>query len=124
MGTRLFDRDGNEVTPGVQSASIQVQGTVLVPFIRGDANGDGQFAGITDALQILNFLFLSNQPPPPCLAAADADGDHTFDGLPDALYILSYNFVPGTPAPPFPFPLCDFETMTTNPLGCLETPCP
>ena len=36
-------------------------------FIRGDANGDGTFAGLTDGLFILTAQFVAGSPQPPCL---------------------------------------------------------
>ena len=75
-------------------------------FLRGDANGDGQVSGLSDALFVLNYQFIPGSPEPLCLRAADADGDDTISGIADALAILNYQFVPGSPPPPAPGPSC------------------
>ena len=48
-----------------------------VPFVRGDANGDGSI-DITDAIFTLGFLFLGGGAPP-CEDAADADDRGTLE---------------------------------------------
>ena len=90
------------------------------PFVRGDADGNGEVVPIVDAITILNFQFVLGAPEPPCLDAADADGDGAFNGLLDGLYALSFGFVDG-PAPPPPFPLCGSVRLL---LGCDEGGCP
>ena len=73
-------------------------------FVRGDANTDTA-VNLSDALAMLNVLFLGGQPP--VLAAAlDANADSQF-GLVDPLYVLNYLFSGGTaPAAPFPLAGC------------------
>ena len=88
----------------------------IVPFIRGDADGNGIFAGLVDALTILEFGFL-NGPEPPCLEATDADGDGIFNALSDATHILEHNFLFLAP-PPAPYPACGFDPDPAGSLGC------
>ena len=74
------------------------------PFIRGDANGNGDFFPLLDALYILDNGF-NMGPELPCRDAGDADGDNTYFPLLDALAILSHGFQDGPP-PPAPHPDC------------------
>jgi hypothetical protein len=113
---------------GVCSAEVSAQHTLTCsqagvgPFIRGDCNGDGQFAGqVTDAVFLLNFNFVAGAPPP-CRAACDANGDGQFVGqVTDAVYMLQFNFL-GGPAPPAPYPGCGTSSLASDiALGC-ETP--
>lgn len=89
------------------------------PFIRGDADGSGDFAGLVDGLFVLTWVF-QNGPEPPCLSASDADGDGVQNGLVDAIYILDHQFGSGPP-PPAPHPECG---QVQNPFDCNVTPCP
>jgi len=69
-------------------------------FLRGDADGTGKI-DITDALVVLRYLFLG-QDPPACLDAADTDDSNSIE-VTDAVRILGYLFRLGfAPAPPFP----------------------
>ena len=91
--------------------------------IRGDADRNGQFNGLADALFSLNAGFVPGAPSWGCRAAADADGNGVVNGLADALYTLSASFVPGSPLPPPPFPDCGLHDVA--PLGCESPPnCP
>jgi hypothetical protein len=75
-------------------------GPVTSRFVRGDADSDGTIA-LTDAVRVLNFLFLSG-PAPLCMDAADADDSGTLS-ITDAIRILGWLFT-GGPAPPAPSP--------------------
>lgn len=92
------------------------------PFIRGDADGDGIFNGLVDALFTLNFQFAGG-PVGPCLEAMDADGDGNFSGLVDALLILAHQFQAGPP-PPAPYPECGNDPDPVTTLGCDGSSCP
>ena len=72
----------------------------LPAFHRGDADGNGQLE-ITDAVRILDYLFLGNATLS-CHDAADADDSGALQ-LTDAVFILRHLFL-GFPAPPHPGP--------------------
>jgi len=88
-----------------------------VRFVRGDADGDGQFA-IGDAIVILTHMFSSG--PIGCAKTADLDDNGTL-ALNDPIYLLSYMFVSG-PAPLPPFPACG-EDPTPDPIDCADYDC-
>lgn len=75
------------------------------PFIRGDANGDGEVA-VSDAVKILLYLFGRGT----MLPVADVD-DVDDDGriaITDAIILLNHLFKGGpSPAAPFPIPGVD-----------------
>jgi len=75
---------------------------VIVPPVRGDTDGDGMM-NLTDAVGLLGFLFLGDEPPY-CEPVADANVDGRLD-LADAVYILSFLFLGGLA----PEPLDDAE---------------
>ena len=91
-------------------------------FTRGDCNADGnvvegELCDISDAVFLLNFLFIGGEKPS-CMAACDCDANGKVN-LTDAIYELNYCFQ-GGPAPAEPFPQCGFELKPT--LECLEFP--
>lgn len=87
-------------------------------FARGDSNDDGD-VDISDAIEILGWLFLGDAAPG-CIAVTDTNGDAGAD-LSDAVYLLGYLFL-GGPAPLDPFPDCGPGTAEDyEGLGC-ETP--
>jgi hypothetical protein len=81
--------------------------TIRLPtyFWRGDGNGDNA-ADLSDAVAVLNMLFVSGTPLP-CMDACDANDDGGVD-LSDPIYWLAYLFSGGPPPPP-PFPGCDAD---------------
>ncbi len=83
------------------------------PFVRGDADGDGQTT-IADAIGILDFLF-ERGPAADCLDALDADDSGGLD-LADGMHLLSFLFSGGSPPPP-PHPACGLD-RTEDALGC------
>ena len=88
-------------------------------FVRGNADGDGDVT-ITDAVTVLNFLFVGNTVPP-CVAAADADDDGSV-AITDAVRILNFLFSGGA-APPPPYPECGTDP-TEDTLDCVSfEPC-
>ena len=91
-------------------------------FLRGDCDGDSQFAGsVVDAVFALNFNFAGGSVPP-CMAACDADADGTFSGqVTDAVYMLTFNFL-GGPAPLTPFPECGPSSFPHDAATGCETP--
>jgi D-alanyl-D-alanine carboxypeptidase len=83
------------------------------PFVRGDANADGQL-DIGDAVFVLSYLF-SNGSAPPCLHAADANDDGAVD-VADGVFVLQYLFAKGPAIPP-PHPDCGADP-SHSPLPC------
>ena len=88
-------------------------------FVRGDANADG-FGDLSDAVRILEFLFLGEEAPL-CLKSADVD-DTGEVLLTDPVFLLNYLFL-GKEAPPPPHEFCG-EDLTPDALPCeLHPPC-
>ncbi len=98
--TLLVSETNAAVVPEVEVGMIEILKTI--PFRRGDADGDGGFSALLDALFLLGYGFLDG-PAPPCLDAADGDDDGVVNGLLDAIRVLNYGFLDG-PAPPDPGP--------------------
>jgi hypothetical protein len=84
-----------------------------VPFIRGDADGDGRL-NITDGVFTLSHLFLGGVNPL-CEDATDTDDRGTVE-LTDAVYFLNHLFL-GGPEPPAPYPTPG-DDPTEDGLGC------
>ncbi|MEM7235206.1 MAG: dockerin type I domain-containing protein, partial [Planctomycetota bacterium] len=83
------------------------------PFIRGDAEENGA-VNISDAITVLQFLFLGGDDPT-CLDAADIDDDGQVN-ITDAIRLLNFLFLGGLkPAAPYPDAGCD---ATDDALGC------
>ena len=80
------------------------------PFIRCDANGDGD-VNISDPVWLLNELFRGG-PPSLCPIARDCNNDGDVN-ITDAIYALLYLFG-GGPTPPLPFPECGSVDGTTS----------
>jgi hypothetical protein len=83
-------------------------------FQRGDTDETGD-RNITDAIYLLNYLFLGG-PEPPCLEAADVDDDGDLV-ITDAIYLLNYLFLGGM-GPPNPG--CWDEGDQAPFLGCQQ----
>ena len=95
-----------------------------VPFLRGDADGNGVFNGLVDGLFILAFAFIPGSAVPLCMDAVDADDDGIFNGLLEGLYVLNFAFVPGNPPPPPPgVDACGIDP-TADDLNCQIGSCP
>ena len=107
----------NRIALSVLSFVLLSTSLPAVPFIRGDANGDGDVS-LSDAVTILNCLF-QGQHCSRCEQASDANGDGLAD-ISDAIAILSYKFLGGS-APPAPYPRCGTSLVRTR-LTCLEFP--
>jgi hypothetical protein len=82
-------------------------------FIRGDANNDGRI-DVSDAIFILNWLFLSGDNPL-CLDALDVDDSGTID-ISDSIYLLNTLFQ-GDRLPPSPYPVPGIDP-TQDSLNC------
>lgn len=87
-------------------------------FFRGDCSPDLKL-NITDAVRVLNFLFIAPEEPA-CLAACDSDGSGILN-ITDGIYLLSFLFL-GGPAPPEPGPRCGLDPNPSD-LGCAQTNC-
>jgi hypothetical protein len=114
-GTILLDPAEVEVT-------VNPGGTQPTIFCRGDTDQNGTLQ-LTDAVQVLNYLFLGTPTKvPDCLDAADAD-DNGEVQLTDAVRILGFLFLgappPAAPGPP-PGPCGTDPTEDT--LGCNSYP--
>jgi hypothetical protein len=115
-GSFDWDQDGTD-----DIAIGAVDGSALVvfgdrgelEFVRGDVDARGGL-GLTDAVVVLNFLFIGGIRPL-CLDAADANDDGGVN-ITDAIYILSYLFL-GGPRPPPPFPEAGTD-MTPDAIRC------
>ena len=84
-------------------------------FMRGDAQGNARL-GITDAVQILAYGFLSAGEIPSCADAYDADDDGEIR-ITDAIVVLRHLFLSG-PELPDPFPNCGERDPTPDHLSC------
>ncbi|TSC77334.1 MAG: hypothetical protein G01um101431_517 [Parcubacteria group bacterium Gr01-1014_31] len=85
------------------------------PFLRSDVNDTGS-VNITDAIIILQYLFLSNPETLFCEDAADVD-DNGFVNVTDAIYLLRYLYKGDNPEPPAPFSSCGGDPILDN-IGC------
>ncbi len=105
-GCATFDQGFNylEVQPGT-------------PFIRGNANNDPQ-VDLTDAVVILEDLYLGHPATAPCRDALDANDSGDID-ISDPIYLLTAIFIGGDPIPP-PYPNAGLDpTPEVPPLpGC------
>ncbi len=59
----------------------------------GDANNDGS-VNVSDAVYIINFVFVGGNPPQPIQACGDANSDAAVN-VSDAVYIINFVFVGG-----------------------------
>jgi len=92
----------------------------LERFRRGDVNASNE-VDITDAVALLNFLFLAGARPS-CFDAADADDSGLLD-LTDAVGILGFLFL-GNPPPRAPGPKdCGIDATPDVLTGCLQEGC-
>ena len=84
-----------------------------VQFVRGNVNGD-LVVDISDAISVLNYLFVAGASPS-CLSAADANDDRAVD-ISDGIFILTTLFTEGGLLPP-PYPGCG-KDPTPDELSC------
>ena len=90
------------------------------PFTRGEVDGDGVLK-ITDAIQILDYLFLGNIKDISCKDAADVN-DNGIVNIADAQYLLGYMFAGTNPEPKAPFSACGVDPTPDDNLGCASFP--
>jgi hypothetical protein len=101
----------------VLALSARVLAECPPEFQRADSDANGALE-ITDAVYILSYLFLGEEPPP-CLDAADANDDGALN-VADPIWILLFLFSGGPPPPP-PHGACG-EDLTEDALGCDRYP--
>ncbi len=94
------------------------------PFVRGDANVDGN-VDIGDPVRILEYLFPTGPAVTlatllPCRDAADCNDDDTLD-IGDPIYLLTHLFTGGD-APPAPFPDCGDDPTSGLLISCNSYP--
>ncbi len=82
-------------------------------FMRGDANLDGESSDITDAVYVLQYLFLSGDSL--CLDSMDVNDDGRID-ITDPIVALTYRFF-GAKPPAYPFSECGTDP-TQDELTC------
>jgi hypothetical protein len=99
----VFTVDGFSRFAALKSSSVEViivSPPFLRRFTRGDVDGDG-YVNITDAVKVLNYLFLGSDGPS-CLDAADVSDRGRID-ISASISLLTYLFSGGQqPAVPFP----------------------
>jgi PKD repeat protein len=99
----IFTVGGFSRFPALESSTVEViivRPPYLRRFVRGDIDGNGS-VDITDAVKVLNFLFLGHEAPV-CMDAADVT-DRGVVNISAAISLLTYLFLGGTqPAVPFP----------------------
>jgi hypothetical protein len=82
-------------------------------FIRGDADSSRE-VDLSDAIYILNYLFLGGDRPK-CVDAADVDDNAELE-ITDSVVLILHLFLGGD-APPTPYPTVGTDP-TNDPLGC------
>lgn len=99
----IFTVEGLSVLPVIKSAKVEILDFFPLPtfFLRGDADGSGS-VDITDAIRILNYLFLGGVAPA-CMDAADVQDAGRVD-ISAPISLLNFLFL-GGPAPAVPFPV-------------------
>jgi hypothetical protein len=117
---RFQDAKGEAVTEGIEvclDPECADRAPPATEFHRGDADGNAELE-LTDAVRILNFLFLGTGVIS-CFDAADADDNGGLE-LTDAVRILNFLFL-GTGVIPAPGPTaqaCGPDPTDTDPLDC------
>ncbi|MBI4600558.1 MAG: VCBS repeat-containing protein [Planctomycetes bacterium] len=111
-----LDSDGLPDVVTLGTSLVVYRNRLGVRFIRGDAAWDG-VVDLTDAVAILEHLFLGAPRDGSCLDAWDANRDLEVD-IADAIYLLFHLFASGSP-PPEPFPWCGFREGPRG-LGCVH----
>jgi hypothetical protein len=114
----LITYQGESQVPSKSTASTAV---CRQTFRRGDANGDAA-VDISDAITVLNFLFLDGDEPG-CLDSADVNDDGRAD-ISDAIFLLEDLFGPYLESLiPAPGPFGCGPDPTVDELGCTSSPC-
>jgi hypothetical protein len=88
--------DADEGEEGEEDEAIEELVAAAIEFTRGDVNDDG-VTELTDAVNVLNYLFLAGAAPA-CMDAADTNDDGAVD-VADATALLSSLFLGTGPLP-------------------------
>lgn len=99
------------------NGSAEAPNAFEVGFVRGDANAD-RATDISDAIFVLDFLFLGGAAPPRCRDAGDVNDSGSID-VSDAVAMLAALFQGGPPIPA-PFPAPGRDPTGNDAVGCLE----
>jgi hypothetical protein len=90
-----FGTDGYSVAEGWYIDDIEIKTREI---ICGDANDDDD-VNVSDAVNIINYIFIPGSPAPDPLCVANANGDESVN-VSDAVYIINYVFMGGgAPSP-------------------------
>ena len=84
-------------------------------FVRGNANNDAK-VDLSDAVAILNFLFITSVHQAPCRDALDTNDSGSVD-LSDAIYLLQFLFLGGPDVKP-PYPAAGLDPTPDTLPGC------
>jgi hypothetical protein len=118
VGSQSFDNfvtiEGINYIPRTRVGSRLVVGDLGSRFTRGDADLTG-IVNLTDAIHILNALFLAG-PPLLCMDAADVNDVGRVD-IADPIYLMRFLFI-GGPQPPAPFPQSGTDLSPDTAHGC------
>jgi hypothetical protein len=69
----------------------------MIAISHGDVNHDFEI-NVSDAIYIINYVFLGGPPPEPHISVGDANCDGAVN-VSDAVWILNYVFISGAPPP-------------------------
>jgi predicted outer membrane repeat protein len=117
---RSFDGDADgTAAPDMGAYELQVGTSAGARFARGDADGTAPLS-LTDAVVILQYMFLSGEKPL-CMDAADADDSGIID-LSDPVSILNHLYLAGSP-PPDPGPAGCAKDPTADDIPCDASTC-
>jgi serine protease AprX len=83
---------------GIVNTMSAIRYIYIPPYLQGDANFDGNF-NISDAVYLINYIFIGGDSPEPVLEAGDANDDGEVNTS-DAVFLINFVFLPGAPAPP------------------------
>jgi subtilisin family serine protease len=91
------DTPDNAYGWGIVNAMAAINYSFL-SYQKGDPNADA-LVNISDAVYIINYVFVDGPEPLPELLAGDANNDNDVD-VSDATFLVNYIFIEGSPAPP------------------------
>jgi PKD repeat protein len=115
----VFTVNGFSRFPALESSTVEVIiDDEITPgkFVRGDVDGSGM-VDITDAVKVLNYLFLGFDPPQ-CLDAADVNDRGRVD-ISASISLLTFLFLGGT-QPGVPFPTAGLDPTPDELAECAE----
>jgi hypothetical protein len=116
--TKLSDSQINLVRRWIQEGAVE--DTPAMFFMRGEANNDGT-VDLTDAINVLGFLFLGTPKELPCAKAGDTDDNGVLE-ITDAVNLLGYLYLGNPLILPQPFPNCGPDQLADQ-LDCQASQC-